>query len=434
MKSNIFASVSVVVALILGYLLLSSSVTATLGQSGWSVPVNISHSDTSSRSPSIAETSGGQVHVAWEESGTIYHAYEENGVWSVPRQLFPGTGPALASSGDDVVGMLFVQLNGSVMDVFFTYWDGNAWSFPKNISQTPGNSASPDLAVGPDGHLYAVWSDTTPGYPAVYWADSSDGLVWSNGPIPNAIGVAPSIAIGKDGTLYVAWQQHYAGSTSPYEVFLSSYTAGSGWSLPEDLSNTPAVSSSAPDVSTSPDGTVHVVWEEGDKIFYTWGMPDSWAAATQLSGNGSSAYMPKVQVDYSGGIHAAWDEDKSILYRYAMGSGKGWEAEETVATDDAGARNVSLVLDLADVPHLAWEDRSGAGDVFYSAKVVEAGTPTPTNTAEPSTITPTTTALPPTATATPTSTATPVPTRTPLPTKTPRALRKVYLPLALIGN
>ncbi len=403
--------------------------------STWIPPVDVSHSGMASQSPSVAVTPGGQVHVVWEENGAIYHSFEKDGAWSSPRQLFPGAQLVIVSSGDDVVGMLFVQPNGSIMDVFFTFWNGNSWASPRNISQTSGNSVSPYLAIGPDGHLYAVWSDTTPGYPAIYLADSGDGLVWSNGPVPNASGISPVIAVGKDSTLYVAWQQRYAGDTTPYEVFLSSYTASSGWSLPEDISNSPEVSSTLPDISTSPDGTVHIVWQEGNDILYTWGIPGAWATPANLS-DGSTAYAPRVSVDLSGGIHVAWDEDTAILYRHSPGSGKAWDLKETVAADSSGAMNVSLTADAAGIPHAAWEDESGAGNVFYSTKGTTIPTATPTATTVVPTATDTSTpTLTPTATPTSTvlpPTATPSPTWTPVPTKTPRFRWKAYLPLVLV--
>ncbi len=413
------------------------AVTAS-GSTSWAPPVNVSHSNVASQSPSVAVTPGGQVHVVWEENGAIYHSYEKNGAWSAPRQLFLGSQPVIVSAGDDGVGMLFVQPNGSVMDVFYTHWDGSAWASPRNISQTSGNSVSPDLAVGPDGHLHAVWTDTSPGYPAIYQADSSDGVIWSSGPVPDASGISPAIAVGKNGELFVVWQQRYAGDATPYEVFLCSYTSQDGWSLPEDISNSPDVSSTLPDLSASPDGTVHVVWQEGNDILYTWGLPDSWAAPAHLS-SGGNAYAPRVIVDRSGGVHAAWDEDTAILYRHSSGSGKAWEAVETVASDDAGAMNVALATDTSDHPHVAWEGGSGAGDVFYSAKGVASPTPTSTATATStptSTATPTSTPVPPTETPTstpvpPTATPMSTPTWTPVPTKTPRLRWKLYLPLAM---
>ncbi len=371
-RRNLVILPAILIVLSLIFLAYPGTSTATLGQTGWASPLNISHSAASSRYPSVAVTTGGEVHVVWEESGLVYHSYEKDGVWSAPCQLFPGIDPVLAPLGGDVIGMLFVQPHGGASDVFFTYWDGSAWASPRDISQTSGNSASPDLAVGPGGHLYAVWSDTTPGYPVIYWADSGDGLVWSNSPVPDASGTSPSAVVSKDGTLYVAWQQRYAGGTTPYEVFLSSYTSKGGWSIPVDISDSPDVSSTSPDISASPDGTIHMVWQEGDKVFYTWGLLGGWAAPKQLSGPGN-AYMPKVQVDYSGAIHAVWDENTAILYRYCPSSGGKWKNEETVASDNAGARNAALAVDMSYSPHLVWEDRSGAGDIFYSVKSATSG-------------------------------------------------------------
>jgi hypothetical protein len=331
-------------------------------------PVNVSASDQDSRYPALA-VSHGTIHIAWEENERVYHAFSGADAWSSGRSVAVGEQPTIAADASDRAHAVLVNLFGGNYEIYHCRWNGSSWTLPRNVSNTSGVSSAPSLAIAPDdGTPHVVWADNTPGYNVIYHA-YWNGTYWINEPIPHAMGGAPAVAVNSDGVVHVVWQDRdWPGA--PYEIYYSRWD-GSDWSLPEDLSDSPAEPSIIPSVAVDQDGQAHVGWQEKVAgryvIYYTWGRVGFWSIPEKISNGAEEAYLPSTAVSQGSTVYVGWDESTLALYRSRGPGDVSWSQPIPVTSDPLGAVDLRLAVDVNNHLHAAWGSRTASSkwDVFY---------------------------------------------------------------------
>ena len=134
---------------------------------------------------------------------------------------------------------------------------GNSFTVPKNISNNTGNSENPAIAVSGNS-VYVVWSDNTSGNNEILFVKSTDAGGHFTNPdnVSNNPGSSenPSIAVS-GSAVYIAW----SNSASNSEIlFIKSTDAGNNFNDPENISNN-AGTSENPVIAVS-GSSVYVVW------------------------------------------------------------------------------------------------------------------------------------------------------------------------------
>jgi hypothetical protein len=159
------------------------------------------------------------------------------------------------SAGNLYVGWTRWNLTNSQILLSRSTDDGQTWSKPIEIDRRPGlprddNGANEgfDGAVGPDGHLYTVWSQNND----IYLATSHDGgksfsrarPIIHTAPIMFAIDTLerangfPQIAIDpRSRRLYITWTDYRNGDLDAFSS--TSTTGGKKWSEPVRVNNDP---------------------------------------------------------------------------------------------------------------------------------------------------------------------------------------------------
>jgi hypothetical protein len=255
--------------------------------------------------------------------------------------------------------------------------------FYKRLLSEEGFAAYPDIATGENGLVVAAWSEG-PGLsigkhygPVVLGWISNNVETWETATVD--LGPANDVALAvTDSTAHVAWIQH--DETLPKEVYYISCNLAQATPscAPKELIaeggeiGAPSKASQV-DLALGQNGTIHVVWAEGDNrgIYYN-NKPAaaSWATKgrVEISQNTYSDY-PVITTNRYGGedyVHVAWAEQKGELPPYYhVANYCQWDVVQgltgaTCQDDFAGeenypARNLSIAADGNGNIYVVWD-------------------------------------------------------------------------------
>lgn len=181
---------------------------------------------------------------------------------------------ALASDGQPLVA--YVGQPSGKSDVYVLKFDGSHWAplgGGNNVSQMPGYATAPAFVTNNAGTPYVAWQAASASssngeiYVATYsggaWvglAGSQNGNGISNTPGDSA---TPALALSPNGLPMVAWADNTAGN---YEIYVRMWN-GSAWQAPAGsasgggISNNPTPSQQ-PDIASDANGFPVVTWQD----------------------------------------------------------------------------------------------------------------------------------------------------------------------------
>ena len=224
-----------------------------------------------------------------------------------------------------------------------------------DVSNTPGVSSEPAVAVAPDGTIHVVWTDTTAGadHPDIWHTQSGDhGKSWKAAEdISKTPGVSshPAVACGPKGEVYVAWADTTKGTANRDVWFVRSLDGGKTWDKPFDVSNTPGLSST-PDVAVGEDGSVHIAWIDSS-VGATH--PDVFVASSHDRG---AKFGKAVDASKTPGISSqpAIVAAGGVLVAVWLDTSKDPKAPDIwIAQSTNGGRTFSAAADLSNTPGVA---------------------------------------------------------------------------------
>jgi hypothetical protein len=351
--------------------------------SAWSAPLNLSQSSADSAGPAVALASG-RLHVVWEESSRLYHRYQTDAGWSAVATIGSGSEPALAAGGDGRLHLVYVDVFGGNAEALYRSWAGAGWTAAVNISRTTAPSATPGIAIATNGRRHVVWVEDALADPWVFYAESSDGLLWESSPLLDAFGTNPQVVVDASNRPHVLWAEPYSFD-DPLDLFYSRWT-GNEWTLPEDVSDTPTASSSAGSLALAPDGTPWAAWQEevsGQFQVWTssrstagWGAPSVlaqpvlWPLARRpgQAGTGANADVIEPALAVGDRLAQVWVAGDTLRARWLVNG--TWGAAEDVWADAGGISQPALAVGTDGEMWVAWigAGPTGADDVFVSER------------------------------------------------------------------
>lgn len=218
------------------------------------------------------------------------------------------------------------------------------------------HNGSLDLALGPSGTLYAVWTE----YEGALWfSRSTDGGESFSKPLRIDGGATPargpSLALGADDTVYVAWS---VGEDRAADIHVAkSDNAGQSFGLPRAAFQS-AGHADAPKIAVDSEGTVHLVYAESPAgpfqryhIHYTrwhngartFNKPRK--ISSPLSEKFESSSFPALSVDGKNHLYVLWElfPDPADWPR-GLGFTVSWDAGGTFAPSFVVPGSVDLAL------------------------------------------------------------------------------------------
>jgi hypothetical protein len=272
-----------------------------------------------------------------------------------------GGQPSIATDGKGglYAAYLSYERGAKVPDVFFTSSldGGRTWKPGVNVSKTPGISCDPAIACGKDGHAVIVWLDTTSGMekPNVHSAFTTDGGdTWSDAlDISNTPGKSmdPAVAISSDGVVHAVWADTTDSTTGPEIWHSVSTDKGATWSKAKNISMTLG-DARRPALVCGPSNELFVCWADklSDKTNTEIHLSVSkdggrtFSKATNVSYTPGSSADPDIAVDEKG-VYLVWSDtsthsgQREIFFMASHDLGKTWEKRvELVPTPGPSSR------------------------------------------------------------------------------------------------
>jgi len=249
--------------------------------------VNASATPMLSQAPALACDGSGNVFVAWEEYGGRYlpvtHSQDGAQSFAPLRLVVPGADflsfgqIRMASLGPGDLEMVYTAFNTEFggAEIIYSKSTDAGETFPnvKVISLIDAyNSFAADIAVG--WGIAAAWSNANlyAGGSTIDFAVSLDeGEMFS---FPRRIDrsdgykSSPALALDEGGVVYVAWVQNddpFQALEAEEIFFARSSNYGQTFSIPVNVSNN-AEKSWPPDMAVDAQGTIYLVWTEGNFV------------------------------------------------------------------------------------------------------------------------------------------------------------------------
>jgi len=248
------------------------------GGATFSSPKMVSTNTGGSLNPQIAVDKNGSINVVWEDdianhSDISFSRSTDNGAhFSLLRNLSNPLGNCIANSNTPRIGLdaaaninvVWTNDCGGNFDIFLSRSadNGATFSFPKNLSGTPGLSGNPQLFVDAAGSINVVWEESTPA--DILFVRSGDaGATFSGAQnLSHTSGSSTNARLTVDAraNINVAWEDATPGNQDIF--FTRSTDSGATFlSTPLNLSNNSGLSA-AVQIATDKSGDINVAWQD----------------------------------------------------------------------------------------------------------------------------------------------------------------------------
>jgi hypothetical protein len=274
--------------------------------------------------------------------------------------------------------------------LYATAWSGSHWSRPVRIMYTldasadaasPSELAQPSLASDNNDKLHITWSDKARGairYSWVYANDAASPQAWAapiDLPTPTTSTASPDVAVAPDGdAVYVVYTAPINEQRGIYLV--RSKDGGVTWSQPETVFDAVAAKWSAADkprlAYDSGTNTLHVVWLRTNvlsdvpsrAIYYSRSTDDGHTWSEPLKIGEGNLDWPQIVVAGNGQVYLAWNQSTiqnrvapstlwSVWGQFSPDNGERWTAASNVPGFEQVSGPIGLAADNAGHLYLA---------------------------------------------------------------------------------
>jgi hypothetical protein len=310
---------------------------------------NVTQTAGDSISPRIA-VSGSNVYLVWQDTSNstgggqimFVKSSDSGATFTAAKSLSNNTGdstnPNVAVSGGNVY-VVWEQVDtnstsgASNSEAMFAKSSDSGATFTaaKSLSNSPGDSTNPNVAVS-GGNVYVVWEDDSVGGSEIVLVRSANNGVnfTPSRNISNSPGESfgPRIAIS-ESNVYVVWVDYSLGNSTQSEIMLMRSTnSGANFASAENLSNSPGESTD-PRIAVSED-YVYVVWEdatsdpENSDIEFVRSADSgtTFTGARNLSNNNGISFDPRISVSGSN-VYVVWEDTTTTATSAAEGEAAG---------------------------------------------------------------------------------------------------------------
>jgi DNA-binding beta-propeller fold protein YncE len=349
--------------------------------------INLSNNTGASERPWIT-ANGSNVYVAWKDDSIepfpdIYftRSTDAGATFEPPERLsnmgqYMAENVQVAVSGNNVFVVwneytdLFPEVTA---DIFFRKSDDYGRNFGPtiNLSSNSGNSWFPQIAVAA-GNVFVTWPDNqTNGNWEVFFTRSTDaGATFeSTHNLSNNSGsLGPPRMVASGSDVYVSWRDN-SFSASFDVLFIKSSDGGATFSNITNLSKSPGTSDD-PEIASSGDGNVFVVWENtgpGNFDIFLAKSRDrgqTFDNSTNMSIDRPYSLFSKIAVGYNNTINLVWLADPppgnwEIFYARGYDSGNLFDSAIDLSNSPRTSHHVQIITSSSsNNTYAIWDDAS----------------------------------------------------------------------------
>jgi hypothetical protein len=338
LKFNFIKISALLISIIFGLCLPTSSFATPI----WSIPSVLPNSLGIVHSFSFTQDSNGQGLAAWSNGISVFSAIQtKEGAWQTPIPV-----------------------------VKYTRYGDSA--------------SSPEVAFTPNGTAAVVWTDSIAGIDTIKVATLTSGSSkWSVPTRLSPLGslyltgsMTPKIRFDGKGNGIVMWVKYVADTaTAPAYTILqsSTYTAGTGWSNPVNLSPNDGSKVYSFDLAVNAAGDTVVVWSAPGATLYevylqTIRKPartNAWSAPIAITTDFNST--SKLVLDDAGRATIAWTSPITLGLYAAQSSATGIWSLPKLLSNDPSNESPDIAADKAGNVMLVW-NWALAGHIDYGIK------------------------------------------------------------------
>ena len=260
-------------------------------------------------------------------------------------------------------------------DIYFkrSVDNGTTFGSVENLSNSPGNSTNPQIALY-NNNLYVVWSDDSTGNGDIYFKRSVDnGTIFDtvNNISNNNTGSSSDPEIGTySNKVYVVWTDT---SSNKSEIFYrQSIDAGVMFGGLKELSKTRSINGEFalyPRIITS-DNNVYVAWQDkvlgGNEIFFRASNDggNKFTGIKNLSRNNTGDSISPVLAANANNTFVGWSDTSpgksEILLRASLDNGNTFGGVKNVSWNKGSSYDPQLAISGRNL-YALWEDNSQGG-------------------------------------------------------------------------
>lgn len=313
--------------------------------------INISNTRGYSEYPAIAVDSRGYFYVVWDEQFITYESLfiyiairKPSGEWSAPEKIFElqwATFPDIEVDQHNTIHVVWRDTDEQGWgEVLYTKKRlGCMWTEPETIS-VYGISCLPNFTVDNAGNVHLVWFELPTYYsPPIFYAKRDANGSWSV-PIEVSKGnvfarYKPQVVATSGGHVHIVWEEiEEAGK--PNLIMHCISTSGNSFTTPQAIAYSDYYLDCQidPSLAIDHDGTVHIVWQQDDDVFYTSKEPNAdWHTPIRICSTETHSSLPNIAADANRGVRVVWFEDSRQLACASMDSEHNWSEIEYYPVD-----------------------------------------------------------------------------------------------------
>jgi hypothetical protein len=323
------------------------------------------------------------VHVIWADnthgnSDILYRKSSETFAQStlnLSTNEEDSSRPAIAVSGSDI-HLVWSDRTADGSDIMYRKsTDGGAtFGSTINLSNNLGNSINAAIAIS-SNDVYIVWSDNTLGNNEIFYTKSTNGgatfgniINLSNSPGSSN---SPSIAVSGDD-VHVVWGE-FVLSPRDVDIRYQRSTDGGASFGPVQILNDDLQDSGSPGIAVS-GKNVYVVWQEdfpgADEIFYKRSMDrgTTFENTVNLSSNPTGSEGPAI-ASSGKNVYVVWRDAISgnleIAFSHSSDGGGRFGPVQDLSNTIGSSVRPAIATNNHNV-YVVWEDFTGTPDEFNS--------------------------------------------------------------------